>query len=301
MQVATVSRGYIEFPADWKHIESSGSGPFTTRIVHRLEDGSTHIWSSRRHRKGFGPEIVTAERAEPRAGRRPSLFVWAPDRLNWWIAVLFMIGAFGFILGSLIFLAGYSNGFTINLVFFIGSIFFTAAGYSQYNQSINAETAIGVGPRAHNRKWFAWQPGRVDFWVTFSQFLGTILFNFNTLDAFLNLGWLGQDLAIWVPDMVGSILFQISGTLAVLEICQRWWCWQRRSISWWITVINFSGCVAFLISAFLAFVRPDPLFENLAVFATIFSPRRPIRGVSRHCRAQTGRSSTPGPPASRQG
>jgi hypothetical protein len=165
---ATVKRGYIEFPADWQHVESHGSGPFTTRVVHQLEDGSTHIWSSRRHRKGYGPEVVTPA-GEPRPKKRPSLFLWAPDKLNWWIAVLFMIGSACFILGSVLVLAGYSDFFVINAIFFAGSIFFTSAGYSQYNQSINAKTAVGVGQETPQRKWLAWQPVRLDFWVTFSQ------------------------------------------------------------------------------------------------------------------------------------
>lgn len=36
-------------------------------------------------------------------------------------------------------------------------------------------------------------------------------------------------------------------------------------------MINFVGCVAFSISAILAFVRPEPVFDNLALFATIFT------------------------------
>ena len=266
----TAKQGYIEFPTNWQHGESHKSGPFVTRVVHQREDGSTHTWSSRRHRKGFGPQIVMPA-GEPPAKKRPSLFVWAPHKLNWWIAVLFMIGASCFILGSVLFLAGFENYSLISLIFFIGSIFFTSAGYSQYNQSINAETTVGVSPQTHKRKWLAWQPDRIDFWVTFSQLFGTIMFNFNTFDAFLGLGWFGQDLLIWVPDMLGSLFFQISGTLAVFEICHRGCRWQRRSISWWITMINFTGCVAFSISAVLAFVRPDPLFQNLAIYATIFT------------------------------
>jgi hypothetical protein len=31
------------------------------------------------------------------------------------------------------------------------------------------------------------------------------------------------------------------------------------------------GCVAFLISAFLAFIRPEPIFNNLALWATAFT------------------------------
>jgi hypothetical protein len=211
---------------------------------------------------------MTFNGTRSQAGGRPALFVWAPATLTWWIAVLFMVGSSGFILGSLLFLTGYSNSYIINLSFFVGSIFFTAAGYSQYSQSINAAAGGGSQQR---RKWFAWQPRRMDYWVTLSQFLGTIMFNLNTFDAFLNLGWLGQDLAIWVPDMVGSVLFQISGTLAVLEIYRRRVRRHNHKISWWIVMINFLGCVAFLTSAFMAFVRPDPLVANLATYATIFT------------------------------
>jgi hypothetical protein len=267
----TVKRGYLDFPAEWEHLESIGVGAFTTQVEHRLPDGSIHIWSSRRHRKGYGPEVVPVNEAEPRTKKRLSLLVWAPDSLNWWIAVLFMIGASCFILGSLLVLAGVSAALLIDLIFFVGSIFFTSAGYSQYNQSINAATSVGISSEPHKRTWVAWQPGRIDFWVTFSQLLGTIAFNFSTFDAFLDLGWFGYDLTVWVPDMLGSILFLISGTLAVFEICPHFWCSQSRSFGWWITEINFVGCVAFMISAILAFARPDPILDNLAVYATIFT------------------------------
>jgi hypothetical protein len=42
------------------------------------------------------------------------------------------------------------------------------------------------------------------------------LFNVNTFDAMLpGLDWLQQDLAIWVPDFNGSVLFLVSGYLGV--------------------------------------------------------------------------------------
>ena len=266
-----VSYGHMRMPAEWKHIETRRTVSFVTRITHELEDGSIRIWTSRRHRKHFGPGILGSDGRPEDRDRHTSYLVWAPGELNWWIAVLFMIGSSGFILGSILFLAGYSNYGVINLSFFVGSIFFTSAGYCQYNQSINAGTTEGVDAPQARRKWLAIQPGRIDFWVTFSQFLGTIMFNFNTFDAFLDLRWFGQDLLIWVPDMVGSVLFQISGTLAIVEICASWWCWRRRELNWWITIINFIGCVAFLISAFMAFIRPQPIFANLATWATVFT------------------------------
>lgn len=163
--------GHLQIPAEWKHLDTSYVGPFVTRITHELNDGSIHVWSSRRHRKGFGPEIVLPGAEAPSSRQRPTLLVWAPHKLNWWIAVLFMIGSFGFILGSVLFLGGYTNYRVINATFFIGSIFFTSAGYSQFNRSINASPAVGVELPKGKRKWFAFQPKRIDFWVTFSSFL----------------------------------------------------------------------------------------------------------------------------------
>lgn len=194
--------------------------------------------------------------------RKVSFCLWAPGKLTWWIATLFMVGSSLFAWGSILFLQGYQNQFLNGVVFFIGSIFFTSAAYCQYYQSINT----GAGPR----KWFSWKVAGIGTWAALTQFVGTVLFNFNTFDAFLNLGWLGQDLLIWAPDILGSILFQVSGTLAMFEISRRWWCMKKLTLGWWIGIINFLGCVTFLISACLAFVTPHPL-HDLAGWATVFT------------------------------
>jgi hypothetical protein len=268
---ATAKQAIIDFPDEWRHVESSGVGPFTTRIVHRRSDNQLHSWSSRRHRKGFGAEIRADGEAAPHAEKRPSLFLWAPRSLNWWIALLFMIGSSLFIVGSLLYLTGNPSYLLIDVVFFTGSLFFTSAGYSSYYQAINAAMTVGDRKEPQKRKAFAWQPARIDFWITFLLFLGTIMFNFSTFDAFLDLGLLGVDLLIWVPDTVGSILFLLSGTLGVFELCHRFWCWRSRSIAWWIVTTNFVGCIAFMISAIFAFVRPDPILDNLATYATLLT------------------------------
>jgi hypothetical protein len=82
---------------------------------------------------------------------------------------------------------------------------------------------------------------------------------------------LGYDVLVWIPDFVGSILFLVSGVAGVFEFCHHFWCWQRKSLTWWIVMINFIGCVAFMTSAIVAFVRPDPIFDNLVTWATIFT------------------------------
>ncbi len=265
-----VKRAHLFFPGEWQHLQTRKAGPFVTSIVHRLKDGSLHIWSSRQHRKGFGAEIVPPGKEKPLQKRHYSLWVWAPGKINWWIAVLFMIGAFLFAAGSVLTLAEYTNEFRINLIYFIGSLFFTSAAYVQYFQAINAKTNIDDSSPSAKRKWFAWQSHRIDFWVTGTQFIGTILFNYNTFDAFLKLDRFGKNLLVWLPDIEGSIFFMISGALAMFEICHRW-CWKIRDIEWWLTFINFLGCIAFLLSAVMAYAAPHPLYDNLPTLSTFFT------------------------------
>ncbi len=146
---ATIKRGYIHFSSDWEHVESQKAGPCVTRIVHRRNDGVLDVRTSRRHRKQFGPE----PEAEVAKKKHHKYWLWRPRSLNWWIALLFMIGSWHFISGSLLVLAGYTNQYLIDLIFFSGSIFFTSAGYSQYYQAINApETLDNQGRVSETRK-----------------------------------------------------------------------------------------------------------------------------------------------------
>ncbi|RIK19378.1 MAG: hypothetical protein DCC51_09020, partial [Anaerolineae bacterium] len=194
---STIKRGSINFPADWEHIESQQIGPFVTRITHLRGDQTRDVRTSRRHRKQFGPETEKK--------KRPKLLLWRPSSLNWWIALLFMIGSWHFISGSVLVLVGFSNEYLIDLIFFTGSIFFTSAGYSQYYQSINAPEAIdseGHPLAVAKRRFLGWQPKRIDFWATFPQFLGTLAFNVSTFAAFISVQWLGYDILVWVPDYV---------------------------------------------------------------------------------------------------
>lgn len=179
------------------------------------------------------------------------LLVWQPKQLTWWIANLFMIGSAFFALGCILYLSNIQHELILDSVFFTGSLFFTSAAFCQFRQSLNANKII--------------------YYSALSQFIGTLMFNANTFDAFFNLGWIEHDLLVWTPNMLGSILFQLSGSLAMKDICKSWWCWKIQSIDWWIGSINFTGCVAFLISACLSFVSPSPISYALPVYATIFT------------------------------
>lgn len=178
-------------------------------------------------------------------------WVVKPQKPDWWIAILFMVGAFLFALGCILYLGALEHEYVLDSIFFAGSIFFTSAAGLQLHQSINANKVV--------------------LFSALSQFLGTLMFNVNTFDAFFDFGWIEQDLLVWTPNIVGSILFQISGSLAMKDICKKILCWDVQSTEWWICSINFAGCVAFLMSAVLSFVTPAPMPPIFAVWATLLT------------------------------
>ena len=129
-----------------------------------------------------------------------------------------------------------------------------------------------------------WMPKDLNWWigvifavgsahfVATLQFCGTLLLKANTFDASLRgLSWWQQDLAVWVPDFVGSVLFLVSGYLALGETCHTYWDWKPQSLSWWITFTNLLGCVSFMISAFFAFVPREASPVNAAQISVYFT------------------------------
>jgi hypothetical protein len=115
-------------------------------------------------------------------------------------------------------------------------------------------------PQALNparRRFFAFQPGGVDWWATAVQLAGTVYFNISTGVA------MAQDLSaqaahqhVWRPDAIGSVCFLVSSMLAWYKACHGWAAWQPRSWAWWITLANLIGSIAFGISAVAGYVNP---------------------------------------------
>ncbi len=239
----------IRVPEEWVLEERKKVGPFVTRERYRLPDGSQRTWNSRRHRK-------TGRVEEERRGLdRPW---WRPRLLGWWVAALFVVGSSLFALGSF---PPYANHVDVRLAgvtFFLGSIFFTSAGYLQYVQTINAPDEVAPAPDARRRRRFlAWQPRRIDWWAASVQSVGTLLFNLSTFAAMdAALGAQQQERRVWAPDMFGSIAFMVASTLAWMEVCDGWWAWRPRDTPWRIVALNLAGSMAFQVSAIAAFIRP---------------------------------------------
>lgn len=259
-----------------QEVESGGPWPFVTFRICRFRDGSHRVWHSRAHRKGLRPE--TPERRVS-LGARLRDGLWNPSSLNWWIGVVFAMGALGFLAGSLGGLAprpeleGLLDAGTSNRVFFAASIPFAVAAYLQLFQAANARGLPPAGGAAPDHTaWLGWRPSDIGWLSCALQFAGTLLFNVNTFDAMLpHLDWLQQDTAIWAPDLVGSVLFLTSGYLAFVESGHAHFAWRPGSLAWWTTGVNLLGCVAFLVAAFFAFVPAHPTRLDASSLALVFT------------------------------
>ena len=202
-------------------------GPFLTYVERVRPDGVIARWDSRRHRK------------HPPGARATGSTWWAPRARGWWIAILFAVGSLLFALGAV---PGYASAVGARwdaVTFFIGSLFFTAAGFLTYREAVDAGPQPPGGAR---RRFFVFQPRRIDWQATAIQLAGTLFFNISTGNA------VREDLTaqaahqhVWRPDAFGSVCFLVASALAWFEVCHGWTAWRPRSWSWWITLLNLVG------------------------------------------------------------
>jgi hypothetical protein len=217
-------------------------GPFVTFVEHRRPDGHVARWESRRHRKHL--------RAGP-----PGSTWWAPRVRGWWIAVLFAVGSFLFALGAVPAYADTFGATWDGVTFFAGSLFFTAAGFLTYREAVDAGAAAQDG--AH-RRFFVFEPRRIDWWATAVQLAGTLFFNISCGNALReNLTAQAANQHVWRPDAYGSICFLVASTLAWFEVCHGWVGWRPRLWAWWITLANLTGSIAFGVSAVAGYINPS--------------------------------------------
>jgi hypothetical protein len=150
------------------------------------------------------------------------------------IGRLFMVGSFCFAVASLPFMADFDNR-VAGLIYFVGSIFFTAAG---------AETLRYAEPS-----------DRLDLVASAVQLAGTIMFNLNTYAAlFEGLDRHSQRGLVWLPDAVGSVCFLVASGLAVVAVRRARTAGggDRRGseIAW----LNLLGSIFFMVSALASVV-----------------------------------------------
>ena len=244
---------YVEIPEGWSRLGGHGLGPFVTREVFGRPDGTRLIWESRWHRK---------HPAQSPAGST----WWAPTALGWWMGVLFAVGSICFALGSF---PPYATGMGTNadnLTFFVGSIFFTTASFLQYYETACAPSSLDRVGRRGIGALLEVQHHRIDWWAAIIQFAGTLWFNRTTLSALLvGLGASPAHHPVWRPDALGSVCFLVSSWLAWAEECHGPFAWRPVRLSWWITLLNLVGSVAFGVSAIASYVKPNGQLVSLAL------------------------------------
>lgn len=198
-----------------------------------------------------------------------------PRRLNSAIAVLFMIGSACFALGTVPAYAAAVGAAVDASTFFLGSIFFTAASFSQLMQAQNPALAPGSAQTGRVAIVF-WAPAPSDRgWLAAAvQFPGTLAFNVSTAFATVTSLTLHQtDRLVWAPDFVGSILFLVASALGIAAVSQRILEWRPRDLPWSIAWVNMAGSAFFMLSAIGSVVLPltgdvaNARWANVGTFA----------------------------------
>ena len=156
-------------------------------------------------------------RAEPGPNRR--------------IGRLFMAGSFCFAIASVPVFADAGENVAA-LTYFVGSVFFTAAGAEQLRTTSGDD--------------------RLDLVASAVQLAGTIFFNLSTFGALDDhLDDRSVDFLVWLPNAAGSVCFLVASGIALDAVRNAA---DRRAL--WIAGLNLLGSVAFGISAVAALVIP---------------------------------------------
>ncbi|MFY9917690.1 MAG: hypothetical protein WAL26_04740 [Mycobacterium sp.] len=155
---------------------------------------------------------------------------------------LFAIGSTLFAIATLPGMSATAGAGLSNLLCFVGSWFFTTAGWMQL---VLARPALGIG-------WLS----------AATQFVGTIMFNISTGSALWAHAVKPERRLVWAPDMFGSVAFLVSGALGIVAVTAVVGIVELKSRDWQAEWINMIGCVAFGVSALGAFVTESGVTED---------------------------------------
>jgi hypothetical protein len=152
------------------------------------------------------------------------------------------------------------------VVFLAGGVFFTTGGYTSVLLAANG----GGG----SWRWWSFEPRRLDWASAFVLFVGTLYFGISLLAALIgDLTTAQEHRLVWSPEVIGCVLFLVSGHLALVQLRRERRQGRRTDLGWWIAVVNQVGSALFMAAAIAAFVRPssgDELavgFANWSTFA----------------------------------
>lgn len=166
-------------------------------------------------------------------------------------AIGFMIGSSLFAIGSAPVIGNALGADLANRLFFVGSWFFTAAGFIQL---------MLAGPMRNERGAL-----RALWLAAATQSVGTILFNVST-GAAITANNIDEEIKlVWAPNAEGSAAFLISGFFALLVLMRSNNLWGPPTKDWFSNWINMIGCIAFGLSAVGAIVLPSGALKDSAL------------------------------------
>jgi hypothetical protein len=180
-------------------------------------------------------------------------------RANATAAGAFLVGGSLFAIGALLAQADIGGPRLAAVVYLVGGVFFSTGGYASVLLAINAphRRRDGKWERAPWR-WWAEHPGAFDHLAAVTLFVGTLVFGVNLIDSLLgHLTPTQEDRLVWNPDIIGCLLFLISGLMAMVDISGSWWRLRGEGLGWWIVFVNQVGSVLFMVSGVASFVRAD--------------------------------------------
>lgn len=172
----------------------------------------------------------------------------------------FVVGGLLFAIGAALAQGDVGGPLLPASVYLAGGVFFCTGGYASVLLATNLPHRRRDGEYvAAPWRWWALEPRRLDWLSAAVLFAGTIVFAINLVDSFIaELTPAQADRLIWSPDMIGCALFLVSGHLAFVDICGRWWLgWRRGDLGWRIAVVNQVGSILFMVSAVASFVHTD--------------------------------------------
>jgi uncharacterized membrane protein len=185
-------------------------------------------------------------------------------RVNAVSATAFIVGGSLFCVGALLAQADVGGPRLAAAVFMAGGVFFTTGGYTSVLLVANA--------RGGKWRWWSTEPRRLEWGSAVALFVGTLYFGASLLRALIgDLTTAQEHRLVWSPELIGCVLFLVSGHLALIQLRRERRRGRSRDLGWWIAVVNQVGSVLFMAAAIAAFVRPttgDELAVGIANWST---------------------------------
>lgn len=201
--------------------------------------------------------LRTTRTGERRPGGNPWRRFWAPHRLAWWVAQVFVVGSVFFVLGaagSLVpeqFPSDHAMSVFAESCYFLGATLYTAGIYAQLLERINADESVPPDRSTTALKRFRWFAVRADlgFLVPFVLLLGSLVFNYETVFSVGSGIGLLPPLGLWESSMLGSLLFLASAALQFADSGDGRWDFDPREPSCWVALLFVLGSIGFVIGS----------------------------------------------------